>query len=354
MILSRSHWTRPHRARTRPQPTLAEHREFSPKSGHSGADAKAVNHPSMATGEARAHIQGLWTNNDPKSEPLDASTQSTDASTTNSGRAPGIQPQVWAFRARTRPQPTLAEHREFSPKSGHSGADAKAVNHPSMATGEAHTHIAQKKNLIPGLQRKPSPHKYSAKALDFLPERESGSAWLTKLNSDHPSPRYFYREKATDPALKVALPKGRPFAVSRCIRMTTSHSHDCGVDFQVHLNQAIDSIRKASTTVNHWQNLYFYKYSPSVLSVDKSSALLREIKEGRADAVIQVRDTAGEENPKQAYRKEENRDAKFVEGRRKQLQSYLRSVMNKVIQTLPEFTASPTKENLLQLLPFCM
>ncbi|MGH0119126.1 UNVERIFIED_CONTAM: hypothetical protein FKN15_004434 [Acipenser sinensis] len=189
MILSRSHWTRPHRARTRPQPTLAEHREFSPKSGHSGADAKAVNHPSMATGEARAHIQGLWTNNDPKSEPLDASTQSTDASTTNSGRAPGIQPQVWAFRARTRPQPTLAEHREFSPKSGHSGADAKAVNHPSMATGEAHTHIAQKKNLIPGLQRKPSPHKYSAKALDFLPERESGSAWLTKLNSDHPSPR---------------------------------------------------------------------------------------------------------------------------------------------------------------------
>ncbi|XP_033887227.3 sorting nexin-29-like isoform X1 [Acipenser ruthenus] len=49
-----------------------------------------------------------------------------------------------------------------------------------------------------------------------------------------------------------------------------------------------------------------------------------------------------------------NKDAKFVEGRRKQLQSYLRSVMNKVIQTLPEFTASPTKENLLQLLPFCM
>ncbi|MGH0129647.1 UNVERIFIED_CONTAM: hypothetical protein FKN15_048352 [Acipenser sinensis] len=47
-------------------------------------------------------------------------------------------------------------------------------------------------------------------------------------------------------------------------------------------------------------------------------------------------------------------DAKFVESRRKQLQSYLRSVMNKVIQTLPEFTASPTKENLLQLLPFCM
>ncbi|XP_041085086.1 sorting nexin-29 [Polyodon spathula] len=49
-----------------------------------------------------------------------------------------------------------------------------------------------------------------------------------------------------------------------------------------------------------------------------------------------------------------NKDAKFVEGRRKQLQSYLRSVMNKVVQTLPEFTASPTKENLLQLLPFCM
>ncbi|MGH0120304.1 UNVERIFIED_CONTAM: hypothetical protein FKN15_057206 [Acipenser sinensis] len=29
------------------------------------------------------------------------------------------------------------------------------------------------------------------------------------------------------------------------------------------------------------------------------SALLRERKEGRADAVVQVRDTAGEENPKQ-------------------------------------------------------
>ncbi|XP_058851843.1 sorting nexin-29 isoform X2 [Acipenser ruthenus] len=49
-----------------------------------------------------------------------------------------------------------------------------------------------------------------------------------------------------------------------------------------------------------------------------------------------------------------NKDAKFVESRRKQLQSYLRSVMNKVIQTLPKFTASPTKENLLQLLPFCI
>ncbi|XP_059388071.1 sorting nexin-29-like isoform X3 [Carassius carassius] len=46
-------------------------------------------------------------------------------------------------------------------------------------------------------------------------------------------------------------------------------------------------------------------------------------------------------------------DAKFVEERRKQLQSYLRMVMNKLIQTLPEFTAQPTKETLLQLLPFC-
>ncbi|XP_051959424.1 sorting nexin-29 [Xyrauchen texanus] len=48
-----------------------------------------------------------------------------------------------------------------------------------------------------------------------------------------------------------------------------------------------------------------------------------------------------------------NKDAKFVEERRKQLQSYLRMLMNKLIQTLPEFTAQPTKETLLQLLPFC-
>ncbi|KAF4106656.1 sorting nexin-29 isoform X2 [Onychostoma macrolepis] len=48
-----------------------------------------------------------------------------------------------------------------------------------------------------------------------------------------------------------------------------------------------------------------------------------------------------------------NKDAKFVEERRKLLQSYLRMVMNKLIQTLPEFTAQPTKETLLQLLPFC-
>ncbi|KAL7868993.1 hypothetical protein AOLI_G00129810 [Acnodon oligacanthus] len=48
-----------------------------------------------------------------------------------------------------------------------------------------------------------------------------------------------------------------------------------------------------------------------------------------------------------------NKDAKFVEERRKQLQGYLRMVMNKLIQTLPEFTARPTKETLLQLLPFC-
>ncbi|XP_051529654.1 sorting nexin-29-like isoform X2 [Myxocyprinus asiaticus] len=48
-----------------------------------------------------------------------------------------------------------------------------------------------------------------------------------------------------------------------------------------------------------------------------------------------------------------NKDAKFVEERRKQLQSYLRIVMNKLIQTLPKFTSQPTKETLLQLLPFC-
>uniref|UniRef100_A0A8D0CRQ9 Sorting nexin 29 n=1 Tax=Sander lucioperca TaxID=283035 RepID=A0A8D0CRQ9_SANLU len=49
-----------------------------------------------------------------------------------------------------------------------------------------------------------------------------------------------------------------------------------------------------------------------------------------------------------------NKDAKFVEERRKQLQGYLRMVMNKLIQTLPEFTARPTKETLLSLLPFCL
>ncbi|KAJ8413624.1 hypothetical protein AAFF_G00081310 [Aldrovandia affinis] len=49
-----------------------------------------------------------------------------------------------------------------------------------------------------------------------------------------------------------------------------------------------------------------------------------------------------------------NKDAKFVEERRKQLQCYLRTVMNKLIQTLPEFSARPTKETLLQLLPFCL
>lgn len=48
-----------------------------------------------------------------------------------------------------------------------------------------------------------------------------------------------------------------------------------------------------------------------------------------------------------------NKDAKFVEERRKQLQGYLRMVMNKLIQALPEFTARPTKETLLALLPFC-
>ncbi|EPY76375.1 hypothetical protein CB1_001431019 [Camelus ferus] len=47
-------------------------------------------------------------------------------------------------------------------------------------------------------------------------------------------------------------------------------------------------------------------------------------------------------------------DAKFVEERRKQLQNYLRSVMNKVIQVVPEFAASPRKETLVQLVPFFM
>uniref|UniRef100_A0AAV2LVD7 Uncharacterized protein n=1 Tax=Knipowitschia caucasica TaxID=637954 RepID=A0AAV2LVD7_KNICA len=49
----------------------------------------------------------------------------------------------------------------------------------------------------------------------------------------------------------------------------------------------------------------------------------------------------------------EGKDAKFVEERRKQLQCYLRIVMNKLVQTLPEFSARPTKETLLCLLPFC-
>ncbi|XP_071976779.1 sorting nexin-29 isoform X1 [Engystomops pustulosus] len=47
-----------------------------------------------------------------------------------------------------------------------------------------------------------------------------------------------------------------------------------------------------------------------------------------------------------------NKDAKFVEERRKQLQIYLRNVMNKVIQTVPEFAAKPKKECLIQLMPF--
>ncbi|XP_075422244.1 sorting nexin-29 isoform X1 [Ascaphus truei] len=47
-----------------------------------------------------------------------------------------------------------------------------------------------------------------------------------------------------------------------------------------------------------------------------------------------------------------NKDAKFVEERRKQLQSYLRNVMNKVIQTVPDFAANPKKEALTQLMPF--
>ncbi|KAM7332949.1 hypothetical protein ACRRTK_006269 [Alexandromys fortis] len=47
-----------------------------------------------------------------------------------------------------------------------------------------------------------------------------------------------------------------------------------------------------------------------------------------------------------------NKDAKFVEERRKQLQSYLRSIMNKVIQMVPEFATNPKKETLVQLVPF--
>lgn len=41
-----------------------------------------------------------------------------------------------------------------------------------------------------------------------------------------------------------------------------------------------------------------------------------------------------------------------MEERRKQLQTYLRNVMNKVIQVVPEFAASPQKETLVQLMPF--
>uniref|UniRef100_A0A8C5N4C1 Sorting nexin 29 n=1 Tax=Gouania willdenowi TaxID=441366 RepID=A0A8C5N4C1_GOUWI len=47
-----------------------------------------------------------------------------------------------------------------------------------------------------------------------------------------------------------------------------------------------------------------------------------------------------------------NKDAKFVEERRKQLQGYLRMVMNKLIQTLPEFASHPTKETLLNFFFF--
>ncbi|CAH2306970.1 Sorting nexin-29 [Pelobates cultripes] len=54
----------------------------------------------------------------------------------------------------------------------------------------------------------------------------------------------------------------------------------------------------------------------------------------------------------QAARGHGEQDAKFVEERRKQLQNYLRHVMNKVIQTLPDFAARPNKESLTQLIPF--
>ncbi|XP_032896193.1 sorting nexin-29 [Amblyraja radiata] len=49
-----------------------------------------------------------------------------------------------------------------------------------------------------------------------------------------------------------------------------------------------------------------------------------------------------------------NKDAKFVEERRKQLQEYMRNIMNKIIQILPQFTSSPRKETLINLLPFCI
>ncbi|GCB72231.1 hypothetical protein scyTo_0001881 [Scyliorhinus torazame] len=49
-----------------------------------------------------------------------------------------------------------------------------------------------------------------------------------------------------------------------------------------------------------------------------------------------------------------NKDAKFVEERRKRLQEYLRNIMNKIIQTLPEFTSNPKKATLTHLLPFCV
>lgn len=41
-----------------------------------------------------------------------------------------------------------------------------------------------------------------------------------------------------------------------------------------------------------------------------------------------------------------------MEERRKLLQSYLRSIMNKVIQVLPDFATSPKKETLVRLMPF--
>ncbi|XP_073447268.1 sorting nexin-29 isoform X2 [Aquarana catesbeiana] len=47
-----------------------------------------------------------------------------------------------------------------------------------------------------------------------------------------------------------------------------------------------------------------------------------------------------------------NKDAKFVEERRKQLQVYLRNVMNKVIQTMPDFVAKPNKDRLTDIIPF--
>lgn len=47
-----------------------------------------------------------------------------------------------------------------------------------------------------------------------------------------------------------------------------------------------------------------------------------------------------------------NKDARFVEERRKRLQHYLRCVMNHLIQTNAELSASPDKELLVHMIPF--
>ncbi|CAM9655580.1 unnamed protein product [Lampetra fluviatilis] len=47
-----------------------------------------------------------------------------------------------------------------------------------------------------------------------------------------------------------------------------------------------------------------------------------------------------------------NKDSRFVEGRRRQLQDYLRLVVNKVVQANSNFTAEPSKSTLTGLHPF--